>query len=382
MNLKDKGSLRRKRVILRKVFAVASIASMALLVSMYCMGPLIFYDDLVMKKEILTKLFKTSESGYMVPFLAVLSMREVPFDWVRQFAEFSRFQAGIIIYISFTAFAWFRVRHGGFYSISFITVSGLILIFALFPQVFRLPILKILDIAQFSYRFLGLLTFAGALMGGLALKDYFSRRKGFTKALKSVAVIILISFTTTFALPYLYPKGFPDSRVWHLNSNEISGLGFLVSNDTNYMRPPPPVGYSWIAPGVKPLSASENKPGEVMFKKQLDDYRQEYGDIEGEVYLDVLYFPGLQDIQVSVDGHSEELELETYWQRRTSVRMNDSDDPGGFHGLKITGVPSKGLLEVRVRFTGMSWANWASGLSLVFLILGSIIAIVKKYNRT
>jgi hypothetical protein len=363
------------------VIAAASVATAALLVTMCYMGPILFYDDLIIKKEIISELFRTVDSGYMTPLLSVLSLRDIPFDWARNFTEFSKFQAGLIVSASLVVFTGYRIGRGGTYFFPFVCVSLLIMVFVVFPSVFSFPVLKSLDMAQFSYRFLGLFTLAGAITGALALKSFFASQPGFVSALRSVTFIVLTSFTIAVASPYLYPKGFPDSRVWHLGAEEISGLGRLVSNDTNYMRPIPQDWEGWIEPERLTLPAERGRPGDLVFLSELADYRDRYGGSAGEVLLDVLYYPGLQEVEVTVDGLPADLELGTFWQRRTSVHQNDSPFPGGFHGLMITDAPAEGKLMVRVKFSGMRWANFVSVFTLAFLFIGLVATFFKSRIR-
>jgi hypothetical protein len=368
---------RLKRAFPRKALAAASVAAAALLLSMYCMGPVILYDDLVMKQGILAESFKAVESGYMTPVLAVLSVRDMPFAWSEQFSDFSRFQAGFLACASLCAFAWLRARRspgaGGVYARPFMAAAALVLALILAPSLLGLPVLRSLDVAQFSFRFLSLLTLAGAIAGALALKGFFALRPGFDPALKRVAVMALGALALALASPYLYPKSFRYASVTRLDAaSVVSGPG-LEYGDTDYMRPAPPPGTLWTDPARKAL-AGAGMPGDKTFKADLAEYRREFGGPEGEVLLDVLYYPGLQEVDVRVDGLPADLELGTWWQRRDAVRQNFTSEPGAFHGLKLTGAPREGSLEVRARFSGFRWANRVSALSLALLMAGAAAA--------
>jgi hypothetical protein len=109
----------------------------------------------------------------------------------------------------------------------------------------------------------------------------------------------------------------------------------------------------------------------VSFAADLGELRRESGGPEGEVLLDVLYYPGLQEVDVRVDGKPAGVSLGTFWQRRAEIPQIFSPEPGAFHGLRISGAPARGALDVRVRFTGWRWANWTSLLSAVLLAAGA-----------
>jgi hypothetical protein len=370
---------KKRRTFLSKAMAATSVAIAALLLSMWCMGPVLFYEDLSMKREVLTGSFKVVESGYMVPLLGMLSIGDIPFAWREQFADFSRFQAGFMVLLSIISLARYRFPVKGVYARPFLGVCALIVLFVLVPSLFRLPILNRLDIAQFSFRFLAPLTLAGALAGALALSDFFRSFRGFDPALKAVTFVVLTALSLSFASPYIFPSSYPYSSVMKLGYSDISGPLGLEYGETAYLRPAPPENDpGWTDPDRRALTASGGKPGAVVFSSDLESYRLQNGGPAGELLLDVLYFPGLQSVDVEVDGIPVDPALDTWWQRRAVVRQDFTDAPGAFHGLKLTGVPVEGFLEARVRFTGMSWANRLSLASLILLALGVVLPTISR----
>jgi hypothetical protein len=367
------GSITRSRHLrsfIRKFVGAGTIAFAALLISMWYMGPVLFYDDLVVKKEILTGTVRASQSGFITSLLAVLNLRDVPFIWKEQYSDFSRYQAGFLVVASVAIFAWYNIKERGVYARPFLATTCIIFLFTVFPSVLGLPLLKNIDIAQFSFRFLAHLTLAGSIAGALALMSFFKSRPGYCSALRWVTVIVLSSLALSLSAPYLYPKSFPYSSVESLTSSDITVTPRMEYGETMYLRPAPSENYQeWIAPDRRALPSSGGIPGKFFFCTDLDDYRHVYGGPPGQLILDVLYFPGLQEIQVSVDGVVADVIPDTWWQKRAVVRQDFSDIPGAFHGLRLTGLPEKGLAEIRVTFTGMKWANLVSAASFFLLVL-------------
>ncbi|MDR1079945.1 MAG: hypothetical protein LBQ79_03030, partial [Deltaproteobacteria bacterium] len=346
---------------MRKVLAASSVAFAALLLSMWYMGPAVLYKDLIMKTDIMERRARTVESGAMTPPLVLLSQREQSWNWDRQSWDFSRLQIGLLVCASLTAFAGFRLGRGGVYTVPLVAVSALIFVFIAFPEVFGLPLLKRLDIAQFSYRFLAHLALAGAIAGAVALRDFFGTVRGFDPALRSIAVLALAAVSLAFVAPYLYPLSAPHFTVRNIAWPKIGARGSLDYGENVYMRTPPPEeGPAWTETGIKGLAAADGRPGDVLFRTDLQRYRSESRVPGDDVLLEVLYFPGLQDVDVRVDGLQADLELGTWWQRRSEMHGYLLKDPGAFHGLRLSGAPSAGTLEVRARFTGYRWANAVS----------------------
>ncbi|MDR1314119.1 MAG: hypothetical protein LBQ12_10600, partial [Deltaproteobacteria bacterium] len=306
---------RRRRAFLRKALSAGSVVAAALLLSMYFMGPVLFYEDLVIKKEILGQVFRTAESGRYTPLPGLLGLNSSPWDWARQFADFSRLQAGFVACASVAAFALLRFRRGGAYSLPFAAVSALALLFAAFPSVLGLPVLRAVDVAEFSYRFLGLFAFAGALAGALALKAAFAARPGLSPALRSSAALASASLAVVLASPYLYPAGFPYSQAWRAGSAEILSRGALLSNEDAYLRVAPPDGAGVWEAGARPVVAGEGRPGDMVFRADLERCPPACRGPEGELFLGALYFPGLQDIEISLDGRPADFPLSTWWER-------------------------------------------------------------------
>ncbi|MDR1041415.1 MAG: hypothetical protein LBR80_14905 [Deltaproteobacteria bacterium] len=364
------GAPSRIRPFLRKSFAAATICLFATLLGLYCLGPAIFYGDLIMKRQELAGV-SSAASGYMTPILSLFSLTDTSWDYESSFMIHARFQTGFALLASFGAFVYLLARWRTSWAFPFALTAGLVLVTVARPAVFLYPPLKYVDIAQFSYRFLSLFTLSAACSGALALRAVFRASPGFTPATRTAAAMAIIAISVALGVPYVYPKPVQQGRLGlNLNSSILYDNSRLFDGENAYLRVPPPDGSDdWVAPESVSVRW-RGKPGDWTFRADLNEYYSMSGGQPGEVLLDVLYYPGLQDIEIRVDGKPVGAFLDTWWQRRDSVRGAFYNEIGGFHGLKISGAPEKGILEARVRFIGYKWANWISLSAFAFLLGG------------
>jgi hypothetical protein len=167
-----------------------------------------------------------------------------------------------------------------------------------------------------------------------------------------------------------------------VNSQMIRSSSKLAYGERDYLRVPPEDHEgedAWTSPHVAALPW-EGKPGDWRFETELEEYYRFSGGRPGEAFLNVLYYPGLQEIQILVDGNHYEASLDTYWQKRDTFRLSQNNEHGEFHGLKISGLPGKGNLFARVRFTGYRWANLISLFALAIVLGVSLYVVVRNRN--
>jgi hypothetical protein len=366
---------------IRKAFAAMTIAVFATLLGMYCLGPVLFYSDLVMKRDVLANT-AISVSGAVTPILSLFSLTDTSWNYESHLMVHSRFQAGFALLASYGAFVYFLARRRTAWAFPFALTAGLVLVTVTKPEVFLYPPLKYVDIAQFSYRFLSLFTLSAACAGALALRALFRSSGGFAPASRTAAAMAVIALSLTLAVPYLYPRPVQQSRLGlNLYSSIIFERSRLFYGENAYLRvPPAEASAEWTDPGRVSVGW-RGKPGDWIFLAELEDYYRVSGGPPGEVLLDVLYYPGLQHIEILADGKPLEVQLGTWWQRRDTVRGAFETETGGFHGLKITGAPEKGFLKVKVRFTGYSWANWISLATIAFLLGGTALSVWRGRGR-
>jgi hypothetical protein len=366
----------------RKIFAATSVAMAAVFLSMWYLGPVAFYSDLMMKGVTLQKLH-LSKSSNMTPVLSVFSVTDTSWNFKMNEDQIARLQAGILLVVSFIAFLYFNLRKLTVYGIPFSLTSCLIFLFIIYPIFFDYTPLKFIDIAQFSYRFLSLFTMSATVAGAVALKCYFRNNSGITGASKTVIVMILVSFSLAFGSRYVYPRLVKEQWVRYMvNSQMILSRSKLIYSEDDYLRIPPVDGSRndlWTDPERKSVGWT-GKPGDWRFRVKLEDYYRESGGHDGEVLLDVLYYPELQTINVLVDGTEFFPDFETYWQKRDTFGpfREWAPEPGSFHGLKLFNLPGSGVLEARVRFTGYRWANWMSFISVLFFTVTIIVRTLQN----
>ncbi|MDR1041417.1 MAG: hypothetical protein LBR80_14915 [Deltaproteobacteria bacterium] len=371
--------LPRAAPFLRKGLSAASVAVSAILLDMYCLGPVIFYDDIIMKSNLAGG--SMAASAFMTPVLGVFSLTDTSWSFSSNLTILPRFQAGLLLLASFAAFVFFHARRGGAWTLSFALTGGLALLLVIRPEAFLYPPLKYVDIAQFSYRLLAVFTLAGMVAGALALRAFFRSSDGLTRGSESVAVLALAALSLALAAPYVYPRYTDNNVARRLNTADIYQLPRLRYGEDAYQRmPPAEEAYEWVEPDRVAVPWA-GKAGDWTFSADLADYYRASGGPSGEVLLGVLYYPGLQDIEIKINGEAASLGLDTYWQRTDALRGRGQDMSGILHGLKISGAPAKGILEARVRFTGFRWANWTSLALSVFLLGGAVNSALRRRMR-
>ncbi|MDR1079946.1 MAG: hypothetical protein LBQ79_03035 [Deltaproteobacteria bacterium] len=381
----------RWKPFLRRSGVAASVAGAAALLAMYFLGPVLLYDADMTRNAFIG--LDRPGGGFVTPFLSLFSMRDTPWDWSTQFIDFSRYQAGLLILASVAAYGWYRCLLKGrrIPSLPLFIVPVLMILLMARPSLIDFRLLDAFAVPRHAYRLLGLLTLAGTVCGALALKDFFMSKAGFTPAAKAVTALALSGLALVLASPYIYPDGGRYSNVTSMSSNDLLRLSSMDYGEAAFLRrPPPDVG--WTEEDVKVLMR-RGTAGDAYFSVDLGEYGAVAGAPPGEVLLDVLHFPGLQDVTVRVDGFPVTVGLDTYWQHRSSVPALPDESaplppgpggtgpPGAFHGLKITGAPSRGILEVEVEFTGMGWANLVSLSALLLMALFLLLSLRKRGGR-
>ncbi|MDR1313693.1 MAG: hypothetical protein LBQ12_08350 [Deltaproteobacteria bacterium] len=365
----------------RKALAAISVAAGAILVCMWWLGPFVFYGDLAIKGDALANASAAS-SAFMTPVLSLFSLTDSSWSFSANQTELPRFQTGILLLASLTAFLYYSAGRRTSWALPFSVTALAVLFVVARPAAFLYPPLKYMDIAQYSYRLLSLFALAGSAAGALALKAFFRNTPGFSPASRSVAAMALAAFALAMAAPYVYPKTLKDSKPFSMNSDEIRHRTRLLSGEGAFMRvPPAPEAGGWTDPG-RPAVPWSGKAGDWRFTVDLEEWRGSSGGPSGEALLDVLYYPGLQDIELSVDGKPADLVSETYWQKRKSFERPGDAVPGAFHGLKISGLPEKGTFRARVRFTGFVWANRTSAAAILLLLGGQLRSSVRARRRS
>ncbi|MDR3153400.1 MAG: hypothetical protein LBW85_03805 [Deltaproteobacteria bacterium] len=379
---------RRGKAYFRKAVTALSVAVAALLLCAYYLGPAILYGDLVIKKLLLTEM-KTGFSHSFTQLLTVLSFADLPWSWQAQLRGSSfKFQAGLLVFASHVAFACYCAKARSTWALPFALTSWTIFVFVVRPQVFFWPLLREVDIAQFPFRFLIFFTLAGTVSCSVALRTIFSLSNGLSAGGRAAVALALVGLTLALSGPYLYPRFVGDDAVLTISADDIRSSGALQHNEDAYLRPVPPMGsIAWVNPERKAIQGA-GRADDRKFTTDLAEYCLSSGGPPGEILLDILYFPGLQEVETNVfhpakraGTGAEEFNLDTYWQRRETVTSHGVEGPGAFHGLRLTGFPCQGRLEARVKFVGMRWANRLSMAACAALIAAAAIRGVWHLNR-
>jgi hypothetical protein len=375
--------VKRLKHIARKAFAASSIVLAAILLSMWYFAPVALYNDLSIKKIVLPNEM-TFKSGRITPILSVLSVTDSSWNFKMNEEQVARFQTGSVLLFSYIAFVYICVRRRTTFALPFSLTVGFIFLLIVRATLFNYPPMKYIDIIQFSYRLLGLFILGATISGALVLKIVFRHCHGLTYASRTAFSLSFIALVIVAGSPYLYPRltNFPDIK-YMVNSSMILAHSKLSYGEGAYLRVPPPDTAgpeAWTDPQKKTVEWN-GRAGDWRFSVDLQSFFLKSDESPGEMLLDVLYYPGLQKIDVTVDGIPVNVVYETYWQKRSTFGPFWEEELGSFHGLKLIGVPGKGLMEARVRFTGFQWANWISFITLIFLFLASSYLITRHIKK-
>lgn len=365
----------------RKIIGGGSIAVATVLLCMWYIGPVTFYNDLIMKQMYLIR-EPISSSAPLTTIIGILSITDTSWNFRANIVEPSRFQIGFLLLASFMGLFFFCFQKRTSVVFPFMIFGIIIFTMIVRPSVFNYPPLKYFDMAQMSYRFLSHFTLIASISSALSLNILFNNYYIVNSPSRYAVSFAIIAMAMIAVLPYLYPKILENQwPKYMVNTKMVYERSKLIYGEDSYLRMPPSesVGiHVWTDPNRKSLNRHRNsKNGYSEFQVDLEEYFRSSDHVQGEVLLNILYYPGLQSVDIIIDGKPTKVGLDTFWQKRhTFGPFNEFDPkPEPFHGLKLSGLPNNGFLEVKVRFTGLRWANLISFLSILF-ILGTIFYIV------
>jgi hypothetical protein len=337
--------------------------------------PVVLYDDIIIKSPI--QYLNLTESTFIVSLLSTLSIRDVHFP--TQFLDNPvRIQIGFLLLASYISFCYFNIKNSKSHFVWPLIITESLILYIIFNPIIFIGPLKILNFAQFSYRFITFFLFIAFILGVLSISTFYKRTSEFTKGNKKTFSFVLIISSLIFILPYLTPTSYNKPFPTLLNVNYFLKSKFLIKaiGDYNSYLRIPPVNIDKLD-DIKSINLikynksinSSNKT----FYINLDSVV--YKD-KNELYLDVLYYPGLQEIKSYLNGKIYYPKMGTFWCKRSI-----SSDPNSlmqFHGLKLSNLPMHGNLVIEVTFIGSKSGNIISLISLLLIIIYIIFINIKK----
>jgi hypothetical protein len=315
--------------------------------------------------------FPVISSQNLVPILSLFSITDI--SWINSDeTNNKRFQIGFLLLASYISFIWllFKEKNSPFVWPLILTAT-FILFLILYPVIFIGP-LKYIDIAQFSYRFISFFQLLAIIMSAMALSTFFRQNNNFNHVSKKILALIIILMSLIFVRPYLYPKSSFSGEELIASNDRLQKFDSLAYADNIYLRiPPENINY------IK-LDDSQLMKAQLIPNSSNRTFFIELDNIQTEYFLDVLYYPGLQKIDLFIDNKPYQASLETFWLYRLNFGYTLGES-GGFHGLKISNLPNKGLLKVVVIFNGSTLANYVSVLSICFFLILFFYSIFKTH---
>ncbi|MDR2460323.1 MAG: hypothetical protein LBE38_06020 [Deltaproteobacteria bacterium] len=368
-----------KNNFVKKCFILFLLAITSLLVTMVYLYPIIFYNDLSIKYEIYNKI-SLMVTSYHVPILSLLSIRDSTWLGKHDTMDFGRFQIGFMLYISYSAYIYFywKFKESTYFYPTVITAS-FILFLIVFPIIFIGP-LNSLKVVQFSYRFIAFFQLLATIMGPLALREYFRRNQKINQFSKQTFASVIIISSMILVIPYINQSHVTEILPVKVNSSFIHDQHFLYYGNDGYMRVAPSDNdSSWVSDGTIIIDDIGNSK-EKLFTVDLLNYYEMVGK-KTDLYLNVLYYPGLMDVQVFVDGIPYNAELKTFWQKRNYSNTDGKNLIINFHGLLISDLPDKGIIFVTTTFTGSTIGNLISTVSILGILIFLLFFYIRKRNK-
>jgi hypothetical protein len=384
---------KNKKVYLLKYFTrfkiVFYIGLLVILLDMYYLIPIILYNDILVK-YIGVQNFPIYYSSQFVPLISIISIRDIIWP-TYTLSRSPRLQLGFLILIGYITYIYYYfIKYKSLYSWPLIILSSFILYIIVNPIIFVGP-LKFLDFAQFSYRFFSHFQLIAIIMGSIALITFWRHNKINLFYQKINLSLILIISSLILVCPYLFPSSFMKNYPKSIQEDEVLALNKLPYDNNNYLRVPP--NFPGQPLSFPPFNLQEvvaasflKNTAERIFEFDLSDQIPIFGK-SGELCFDVSYYPLLMDIKASIDGQLINPGLETYWRLRPEFVTNgfgvtSQKQIGYFHGLKLTGLPNTGKLQVHVKFIGDKIGNWTSFIALIFILTFYILdkLIFKRHS--
>ncbi|MDR2351876.1 MAG: hypothetical protein LBF22_01735 [Deltaproteobacteria bacterium] len=340
---------------------------------MYNLIPAVFEKDLILREHHLAG-YSINYSSHIVPFLTTLSIRDMLYP-TENLAVTVRFQFGFLLVAAFVAFSYFNAKNiRSTLAWPTILTCGFIIYVIYLPIIFIGP-LKYLDFAQFSFRFIAFFTLVASVMGTVALGNFFKSDFRITQASQKIIAFFLILTSLVLVTPYLHPKGHTPEYPKLLNTQRVKNTPGLIYTNNPYLRIPPNYQTDLTLPPYQEdeviLPLERKNTSKQTFLLNLNDLGE-----RKNLLLDILYFPTLQDILVTLDGQEITPDLTTFWRERLNFGLS-YDEKGAFHGLQINNPPKQGLLVVTVTFRGSTIGNIVSLITFIVLLGYSIILYLK-----
>ncbi|MDR1085037.1 MAG: hypothetical protein LBP22_09320 [Deltaproteobacteria bacterium] len=346
---------------LKRMFIIFVIGVVVCLLDMEYFYPILSVHDLVVKDTLVAS-FPLNKSGSLINFLSFFCLRNGPGP-NSEMVSVDGYQLGLLNFTGLVAFIVLNIRSRSSFNIPIITLSLGILYTIFYPIIFTGP-LKFLDFAQFSVRFLAHLQVLAMLMGAMALVTIWRRNPDLKTAGQKVMALIIILSSLVLVRPYLYPAVSIPGAPMFITSETLQINQTLINSNNTYMRTSPLKDLPYYDEDKLLKSSYMKSSSDRIFEIDLASNPL---SVPGELCLDVLYYPGLMDIDLTVDGQPVRPEPETFWVKRAHFGTRYNED-GAFHGLKLKNLPEKGSLKVRVRFTGSRMGNLVSALTLIGLV--------------
>ncbi|MDR2612050.1 MAG: hypothetical protein LBG06_04165 [Deltaproteobacteria bacterium] len=351
---------RFRRNFAMKTALALSAALSGLVLGLFYLGPQILYGDLILKAML-------AGSGPMTRFdvmtqpLVLLSLTNIPWFQVGPPSP-ERFQAGALLLAGAAVFAWRNFRgHPSPGARALVLTAALILFSTMNSVLFTGPA-AFLAVGRYSFRFILILDLAALVMAVYALKQVLSEWGGDRGPAGITLAVSIAGAALALAGPYLSPLSHRPPFPLRLTATDLAGQDGLARGEKELLRVPPAPGSPDWVPDTARIVEGRGGPSEWAFRVDLAVAARQAGGggapPPGELLLDFLYYPGLQDIEILIEGRPARPGLGTFWQTRPGPA--DGGEGWPFHGLRITGLPETGLLEVKARFRGYAACNYAS----------------------
>jgi hypothetical protein len=370
---------------LRNKFLLLSIILIfSLLLSLWHLAPVIFYDNVAVKSILYASdLYRFKQ---VTNLLSLFSISDAPPELLDKIGVF-RLQTGLLFnFCLFLAFLLYKNRFKSNYFIPMVLTQFILLILIIYPFGIGSSIQKILFLVQFTYRFISFYNLIGIFLIIITLKYIVNNTSKENKQIIKLCLsICIITYSILSISPYQrnYTKA-NDNIFGIYDFNDIAAYDYFMGG-VNYEYAINLTQYSSNIPLVNNnffIKRNNNSTlNSQIFEFNIEDYANKL-DFNNFFDLETLFYPDLQYITINIDDKVYN-NTNFSFNKKFLLFPNLINDElnlviNTIYGLRISNLPNKGHVSISIQFEGYNFANLVSQLTI--LIYLSFIYYLKKYR--
>jgi hypothetical protein len=368
--------------LFRRIIILFSILLCSLLLSAWSIIPIIFYTNLTIKYNF-SNFF---QNNILTTILSLLSLTNAPLHGII-YSKSIHIQTGFLLNIGLLLLILKNYKNFcSVYLYPLLITQICILFLIISPMSSNLNVPFILSFAQFPYRFIAQYQLLGIIISILAFKSIIDdikiqKNRYILKHVFSIGIIVL---SLVLIIPYLYLKQFSNNYPIYKTIDQLKDIKML-----NHF---PITGYQFKDPNITPnivltdynffvTSKQVINLHNQIFTAKLDNYSSK-DNYMGILDFDIMYYPGLQNITIFIDGKPIIEPSLSFYKRPYGISHIETNEIYYIYGLRVNNLPKVGIITVQVIFEGSHIGNVISVISLIIVSVLLLISIYLEYKNT